>query len=362
MTIKTTRNALTAAGAAVLAGSMLAGTAQAQLAGHNVILVYGFQQEDLANAPADLNAVKTAGEDYWRTFWLSRSEARIDWPSNGRVEGGIAQQAYQQIREISQQGLCNDYCIVVSHSTGDLVTRYLLENQARWLQSEGLPPLKILASIDYAGAGGGTDLANLAVSLAYNPTWYNWPVRAAVRAFTGIDPAPGNLGVVNDLQTNTARNLAVSPNAIPRLRFVAGGSPYAGITKAFIAGTDDGVVPTHSACGATSAAAIDSCSSSISLEGKVTSQNGPSALYFNHYPILMNEGVTHGGVLGSETGNISVPVVNNRTLNGLQVDFASRSYSQRPWWRFWGSKDQYIEVPGSDRTDMSSLVYSTLNN
>ncbi|WP_254774169.1 hypothetical protein [Marinobacter sp. AC-23] len=76
----------------------------------------------------------------------------------------------------------------------------------------------------------------------------------------------------------------------------------------------------------------------------------------------MNEGATHSGVLGSETGNLSVPVVNNTTLNGLQVDFASRSYSQRPWWKLWGSGDQYIEVPGSDQTDMSSLVYSTLNN
>ena len=71
---------------------------------------------------------------------------------------------------------------------------------------------------------------------------------------------------------------------------------------------------------------------------------------------------THSGVLGTETGNLSVPVVNNTTLNGLRVDFASRSYTQRPWWQFWGSGDRYIEVPGSDQTDMSTLVYSTLNN
>ncbi len=362
--MKTTKigSACKTALAVAIAGSLFAGTAQAQLAGHNVILVHGFQQEDLANPPANLQEVKNAGEDYWRTFWLSRAEARIDWGSDGRVEGGIAQQAYEQMRQISQQGLCNDYCIVVSHSTGDLVTRYLLENQARWLQSEGLQPLKILAALDYSGAGGGTELANLALSLAYNDSWYNWPLRAAVEAFTGIEPEPGKLGVVNDLQTNAARNLAVSPNSIPRLRFVAGGSSYGGITKPFIAGTDDGVVPTHSACGATSAAGIDSCSSSISLAGKVTSQNGPGALYYNHYPVLMNEGVTHSGVLGSETGNISVPVVNNTTLNGLQVDFASRTYNKRAWWQWWGSGDRYIEVPGSDQTDMSNLVYTTLNN
>jgi hypothetical protein len=348
--------------AAAITGSLFAGNASAQLAGHNVILVHGFQQEDLANPPANLQEVKNAGADYWRTFWLSRADARIDWGSDGRVEGQIAQQAYQQLQSISQQGLCNDYCIVVSHSTGDLVTRYLLENQARWLQNAGLAPLKVLASIDFSGAGGGTELADLALNVAYNDSWYNWPLKQAVRAFTGITPEPGKLGVVNDLQTNTARNLAVSPNSIPRLRFVAGGSSFGGITKPFIAGTDDGVVPTHSACGATTSDGIDSCSSSLSLAGKVSSQNGPSALYYNHFPVLMNEGVSHSGVLGSETGNTSVPVVNNRTLNGLRVDFASRTYNQRAWWQWWGSGDQYVEVPGSSQTDMSTLVYNTLNN
>lgn len=362
MTTTKIRSVYSAALATAFVSAMMAGNAQAQLAGHNVILVHGFQPEDLTAPPANLQEIKDAGADYWQTFWLSRSEARIDWPSNGRVEGAIAQRAYEQIREISQQGLCNDYCIMVTHSTGDLVTRYLLENQARWLQNEGLAPLKILASLDYAGAGGGTELANVAVSLAYNPTWYNWPLRVAAIAFMGTMPTPQNLGVLSDLQTNTARNLAISPNAVPRLRFVAGGTFLGATSKPILAGTDDGVVPTHSACGATSSRGIDSCSGNISLAGMVTKQNGPTGLYYNHYPVLMNERVSHMGVLGLETGNISVPVVNNTTLNGLQVDFASRSYKQRPWWKLWGPGDQYIEVPGSDRTDMSTLVYTTLDN
>lgn len=348
--------------AALLSASLLSTSALAQLAGHNVILVHGFQPDNLASPPPDLQTVKNNGADYWRTFWLARSDARIDWGSDGRIEGAIAKQAYQQIKSISQQGLCNNFCFIVSHSTGDLVTRYILENQARWLQSDGLPPLKILVALDFSGAGGGTELANLAVNVAYNDSWYLAPVKAAVRAFTGINPQPDKLGVVSDLQTNAARNLAVAPKDIPRVRLVAGGSSYGGITKPFIAGTDDGVVPTHSACGATSANGIDSCVSNLSLGGKVSRQNGPSALYFNHYPVLMNQGASHSGVLGSETGNISVPVVNNTTLNGLQVDFASRTYTQRAWWQWWGAGNRYIEVPGSASTDMSSLVYNTLNN
>lgn len=350
------------AAAALLSASLLSTSASAQLAGHNVILVHGFQPDNLASPPPDLQTVKNNGADYWRTFWLARSDARVDWGSDGRVEGAIAQQAYQQIKSISQQGLCNNFCFIVSHSTGDLVTRYILENQARWLQSDGLPPLKILAALDFSGAGGGTELANLAVNVAYNDSWYLAPVKAAVRAFTGIDPQPDKLGVVSDLQTNAARNLAVAPKDIPRVRLVAGGSSYGGITKPFIAGTDDGVVPTHSACGATSANGIDSCVSNLSLGGKVSGQNGPSSLYFNHFPVLMNEGASHSGVLGSETGNISVPVVNNTTLNGLRVDFASRTYNKRAWWQWWGAGDRYIEVPGSASIDMSSLVYNTLNN
>ena len=52
----TTMNLGTACKAALgiaVAGGLFAGSAQAQLAGHNVILVHGFQQEDLANPPAN---------------------------------------------------------------------------------------------------------------------------------------------------------------------------------------------------------------------------------------------------------------------------------------------------------------------
>lgn len=32
-------------------------------------------------------------------------------------------------------------------------------------------------------------------------SFYNWPLRAAVQVFTGIEPKPDNLGVLNDLST-----------------------------------------------------------------------------------------------------------------------------------------------------------------
>src|SRR5690606_19786392 len=161
------------------------------------------------------------------------------------------------------------------------------------------------------GAGGGTELADLAVSVAYNDSWYNWPVKAAVKAFTGIDPQPGKLGVVNDLQTNVARNLAVSPNAIPRLRFVGGGSFYGGITKPLAEGNAHGAMPTHAAWCASSAQGSDSCSNRMSMAAKLTGQSGPSRLYYNHYPSLMSEGANHGDVSTNQPGNTAVPVANN---------------------------------------------------
>ncbi|WP_235937701.1 hypothetical protein [Marinobacter caseinilyticus] len=54
--------------AALLATSLLSTSANAQLAGHNVVLVHGFQQEDLSSPPQNLQAVKNNGADYWRTF------------------------------------------------------------------------------------------------------------------------------------------------------------------------------------------------------------------------------------------------------------------------------------------------------
>lgn len=49
MTTIKTPSACRAGLAVAIAGSLCAGTAKAQLAGHNVILVHGFQQEDLAD-------------------------------------------------------------------------------------------------------------------------------------------------------------------------------------------------------------------------------------------------------------------------------------------------------------------------
>lgn len=336
--------------------------AAAQLAGRPVVLVHGFQQSDLINPPSSLQQVEQNGYNYWQAFWDAHADARVDWASNLRVENGIAQEAFTQLKQISQSGLCNTGCVFVTHSTGDLVTRYIMENQAHWLQAAGYQPLKVLAVIDFAGAGGGTELANDAISIAYSDAWYNDVLKAAVKAFTGVDPTPGNLGVVNDLQTTVARNEAVGPTSIPHLRFVGGGSEYGGITSPFISGTDDGVVPLHSACGATTVGAYDSCVNYVNLDGKRTSVSAPGALYYNYYPVLMSAGINHGQTIDTTTGNAMTYADNNFGVNGINVNFSTDTYKYKPWWDIFGSASTYQEVTNASSYSMSGLVFQTLNH
>jgi len=60
--------------------SFSAVTAQAQITGHNVILLHGYQSENLTSRP-DMDQVTRNGAVYWELtpFWLNHSEARLDW-------------------------------------------------------------------------------------------------------------------------------------------------------------------------------------------------------------------------------------------------------------------------------------------
>lgn len=339
----------------------LTGTAHAQLAGKNVILVHGLQADDLSDNPANQQEIDQNGDAYWQAFWASRAEARIDWGSHERVEGRTAERAFQQMVEISQQGLCDQGCILVTHSTGDLVARYILANQERWLSNAGIEPLNIITALDFAGAGGGSELADLAVNAAYSDSWSDELVKQAVTAYLGTEPTPDNLGVLRDLQPSVARNLATSPNSVPRLRFVGGGSDYYGLTGPFLPGTDDGVVALHSTCGGTQAGSYKSCVSDVALDGKRTSVEAPDSLYYNHFPILMGEDVDHGDVINTESGNTLTYANNNLNFSGVAINFDTETYEKRPWWKLWGSGDTFQVVTDSEQHSVSGLVFTTLN-
>lgn len=329
--------------------------AQAKLAGKNVVLVHGFRATDLKNYPND-SQLKSLANNYWSSYWGSRAEATIYWSSADRISGGVKNKVKAQFKALANNNTCSNGCVIVTHSTGDLVTRYALKNLGSWGISTS--KFKVLAVLDFAGAGGGTEMADLAVGVSEGSGWVNSVQKAAVNTFMGFTPQKGKMGVMYDLQPNNARNLATSNSSYPRLRFVGTGWQYAGVTKPFISGMDDSVVPLHSACGAPSKGAYDSCSKSIANNGVIKSvSKAPSSLWYNHFAVLMGEKTNHGQSISTSKSGEFATVSNNFTKNGVKVDFSTST--SKKWWSN-GKKVRWVK--GGSSKSMSKNVYDTLNN
>jgi hypothetical protein len=330
---------------------------QAAVSGYQVVLVHGFQPAQLKSKP-DATAVEQDGATYWQSFWNAKADARIDWPSHERISGKIATHyLWPQLQQLSRNGTCRTGCIFVSHSTGDLVTRYIIDNQALWLQNAGLTPLNIVATFDFAGAGGGSELADLAVNVATGGSGIDAALKAAIRLWLGETPTAGNVGVLNDLRVNSARQLSAVPDSrVPRLRFAGAATAFYGATSPFLPGNDDGVVSPHSSCGAATAAAFDSCSSSIAFDGKLSSPKGVSQFMPYHYPLLMSGDYHHSNLIDAQRqGLVTAANKQKNYLDGRTLQFSTYDES-RGWWVF---KSQYRVVSGSDLYSMSDLLYRT---
>ncbi len=329
--------------------------AEAKLAGKNVVLVHGFRSTDLKTLPNDAT-LKSSADTYWSAYWGSKAEAKLYWSSADRISGGIKDKIKAQITTLANNGTCSAGCVIVTHSTGDLVTRYALQNLSAWGISN--TKFKVLAVLDFAGAGGGTEMADLAVAISEGSGWVNSVQKSAVNTFMGFTPEKGKMGVMYDLQPANARTIAMSNSSYPRLRFVGTGWEYAGVTKPFLKGMDDSVVPVHSACGAPADGEYDSCSRSIANNGVIESvSKAPASLWYNHYAVLMGEKTNHGGAINNSTGSEFATVSNNFSKNGITVDFATTTESK--WWSL-GKKVRWVN--GGASTSMSNKVYTTLNN
>jgi len=341
----------------VAATGMMTSAANAQIAGHNVLLVHGFQFGDLSSKPSD---TEVYSRDLISNFWQDRAEGKLNWSSAERVEGKISEQILEQAITYSEQGTCANGCVLVIHSTGDQVMRHFMANQAVWMTNAGYEPLDIVATIDFGGAGGGTDFADYAVGIVANNSVPQW-IKDTVGWFLGLDLSASDmsdLGVVQDLTYSGARNISMQPNDIPRLRFSGSGGNV--IMHSLLSGSDDGVVPASSSCAASSPNSIDSCSGSVKYSGKQSGVSGPSGLLYNHFPVLMSNNYDHGG-LKEDAHKGKVTYVQNNFNAGLSVDFSTYSTSV-PWWQFWRETGTFKYVSGSDNQSMSSLVYNTLNN
>jgi hypothetical protein len=327
---------------------------------YTLVLVHGFQPGNLASRPNALQVTQN-GTAYWSEFWNARADVRIDWPPHERIAARIATDyVWPKLRQMSVDGSCKPGCIFVTHSTGDLVTRYVLDNQALWLQNAGLEPLNIIATFDFAGAGGGTELADIAVNFASGSSLLDKVAQAALSLWLGTTPTPSNLGVLNDLRVNTARQIAPFPDSrVPRLRFAGAGSDYLGATRTFLSGEDDGVVPSHSSCGASTPGSFESCSRAVGFNGKITNQNSGVINFMpQHYPLLMGEKYSHSATIGAQPkGDITTANSNANYLNNAQIRFNNVDVKRG----FWIFSSRYRVVTDSDRFSLSELVNRAAN-
>ncbi len=329
--------------------------AEAKLAGKNVVLVHGFRSQDLANPPS-VDEQKRNAATYWQAYWAERAEANLYWSSADRVTGGIKDTIRRQIKELEANRTCAAGCVVVTHSTGDLVVRHALASLRQWGVNSN--NFRVLAVIDLAGAGGGTEIADVASSIANGSGLFNEVARGAVNLFLGFSPRPNNLGVLNDLRPAIARTIAQQNNVYPRLRVVGAGDQFARVTKGFILGYDDSTVPFHSACGSRRAAEVRSCSDNIRSNGQLARVRfGPGALMHNHFPIVMGDRADHEELRNNNRpGGALTTVVNNRTFGVIRVDFATNT-GRRGWSWFRDVR----EINDSSRRSVSATVYETLN-
>ena len=353
------------AGIVLFAAAM---SSQAALDGMKVVLIHGFQAEDLNNNNRSQKASQygsyenymkhRASNVYWSGPWQSKADATIWWDSKERITGGIAIDVKNQLKALSNN---NNFkgkpILLVTHSTGDLVARHALKRLSSWGISSN--NLKVLAVMDFAGAGGGTEIADIANDIANGSGLINAAQKAAINAFMGFTPSAGNLGVLTDLRPSNARSINSGSSSYPRFRFTGTGWSNGGLTKPFLRGMDDSVVPMHSACMASSIESIDSCSNGIANNGVIKSVNGPNnGVWNNYYPILMGEKTNHGGTIGGQTGSeiATVNSSNSITKNNVNLNFSTTT--KKYWWS-WGKKVRWINS-GSNKK-MSDVVISATN-
>ncbi|GAA6138520.1 hypothetical protein NBRC116583_22670 [Arenicella sp. 4NH20-0111] len=348
MTIKTLLITLT-----LVSLTTISFQSNAKFAGKNLILVHGLKVDDFKNRPTDAQLPGLA-ESYWSEYWGNRAEAKLYWPATARITGRVKDLIRAQIKDLEARGTCAAGCVFLTHSAGDLVTRDALTRLRQW----GVDPnrFKVLATLDLAGAGGGSELANLAINVSDGGGIISSIQRRIVKLFTGINPSRGTLGTVYDLRPSNARSIGRTNTGTPRLRFVGTGAAYLGVSRPFVKGNDDGVVGVHSTCGASSARSYDSCSRSVRDNGVLRSTSGPSSFMSNHYPILMGSSTDHFEIITNKrTGNYTT-VTNGRTLGGIRLDFSTKT--KRKWWALWRKVRQ---VKNGDRKSMSANIYDTLN-
>jgi len=341
--------------------SVLGTDAEARIAGKNIIFVHGLQTSHLLQARGTLTAAQRRTDAIEQAgIFAPKVDDYITYSSTERLQGVIQQEVYNQVKQLERAGTCAQGCLLVTASTGDLVTRYMLSRLNAWNIDSSR--FRVLGVVDMVGAGGGSELADVAVSALTSGNFLSALARSAITAWLGGDlsgSAPSFLGVLNDLRPTVARVTATSNSSIPRVKIAGGGQIVAlNLTGGFIAGTDDGVVGLHSACGARYTQSIDSCSNSIRIDGRLASANGPSwGFYHNQFPILMAEDMAHTQAATSNPVGRLVAMNKGINLGGVNINPAERQFTTGSW--FW--KKTYRIVNYNESTPFATYLVSQID-
>lgn len=339
----------------------------AQLKGYNVIMVHGFNKEDLELPQLTHEELKQRAPNFWQgSIWSKYADAYLSFDSKGRIQANnnqvnISKQLFDQFKELSDQKLCDNSCIIVTHSTGDLAIRYFLDNQELWFKNSGLKPIKVLAVLDFAGAGGGSEFADIAIG-ATNITEHIPLVNYIIKNFLGFLPTSNNLGVIADLRVNNARNLSVTkPSEIPHLRFSGHINinffDFSSISSILLKGSNDGVISAHSSCGALYSEAYTSCSRNIGMDGSIKTQDAPNRFYHNFYPVFMGDNINHSQIIDNTKNATVIPISIGKDLSPLNLETSTQT-RETGWWIF---KNRKLTVKNSENQSFSEIVYNILN-
>lgn len=306
-------------------------SALAELKGKKVIFVHGFQISAIKPSTSE-EALRTDAIEQAGPVLNTIIDEYLFYDSAKRLTDNSLQLA-NQIKDFEAREVCRDGCFLVTGSTGDLVARFVISRLNQWeIDSQ---KFNILLSFDIVGAGGGTEIANTIIGIAQGSSLVRFVFSAVAKIFHGEEIKNGQfMGILNDLRPPIARNHASGNYDVPRLRIAAGkGKPI--ISRFIIKGRDDGLVPLHSACGSARQESIESCSGSIHIGGKVGSAKGPSALLYNHFPIMMAENMSHTEIdyKGKLVAVNNNTVFAHSTTGNTEFSVQEKTY-KKGFWRF----------------------------
>ena len=323
---------------------------------HPIIVIPGFWGQDLVDRPTcdELlarykndehaeygdRAVLEPKVDRVPNFWDAQSAARIDWSSKDRLDTVIQKNVLPVMKKLSDEDICEpNGCVLVTHSTGDLIASKWLDEGPGLLKAEGMKNVKIVASFDFAGAAGGSEMADMtldavsvkdfgAALLGFLPSFSETDLQKIATWFfsealfeTDEIIRVEDTGILQDLSINAARNnIFHDRNRVPRLR-IATEAPertiYFWISKslqvrtlvntfmAFIfspgdwwkigPGSNDGAVSSHSSCGAAGIGGFTRCSPNLGFDGNREKIRwvAPRRLKASHYPLLVSDQYHH---------------------------------------------------------------------